>query len=152
MHSQKLQEAIDFALTKHQGQVDKAGRPYFGHVLRVALSVLPYGEEYTIAALLHDVVEDCNITLVEIEQKWGSHVSEAVNALSRRPNEIYSDFVERASKNVISRVVKLADLEDNMQPERIAVLPVEQQGIIQRYAKAYEFLQTAASESHTKGR
>ena len=81
MLSLRAQHAIDFALQMHLSQVDKVGRPYFGHVLRVALAVQHLGEDYFIAGLLHDVVEDCKVSLPEIEEHWGNSVSQVVDAL-----------------------------------------------------------------------
>ena len=143
MISKRMQDAIDFALEKHQGQLDKAGKPYFGHVLRVALSVLHYGEDYFITAILHDVVEDHHIPLSEIESRWGSEVAAAVDSVTRREmpvKETYMTLIHRASENKIGREVKLADLRDNMQPHRIECLPVEQRDIVNRYKRAEKYL------------
>lgn len=156
-----MQSAIDFALEKHSGQVDKGGRPYFGHVLRVALSVLDLGEDYFIAAILHDVVEDCDVPLSFIAEKWGQVVADAVDSVSRRVHpvkETYMSLIERASKNQIGLEVKLADLQDNMQPERIAALPPEGRDILKRYNRALNFLreviykrdQELARQRHTQ--
>ncbi len=141
----KVKEAIDFAVEKHVGQFDKAGKPYIGHPLRVAFSVISFGEKYFITALLHDVVEDCGVLISEIEDRWGKEIAEAVLALSRinEPvKETYKTFIERISINEIARIVKLADIEDNTRPERIACLPIDQQGIVERYRKAKEYLES----------
>ena len=139
MVSLKMQEAIDFAYEIHKNQVDKAGRPYFGHVLRVAITVLPLGEKYFIAAILHDVVEDGGVSLQYIEEHWCKEIADAVESVSRRVNptkEGYMDLIDRAGANLIGIEVKLADLEDNMQPSRIACLPLEMQSIVGRYERA----------------
>ena len=85
MLSERIKSAIDFAIVKHQGQLDKAGKPYFGHVLRVALSVasrqdIPDDDDYFISAILHDVVEDAKVSLAEIEEQWGKVVADAVDS------------------------------------------------------------------------
>jgi (p)ppGpp synthase/HD superfamily hydrolase len=139
MISARMQSAIDFALEEHAGQVDKAGRPYFGHVLRVALSVLHLGENYFITAILHDVMEDCGVTIEYITERWGAEVAFAVNSVSRITlpvKETYMNLIERAALNEIGIEVKLADLEDNMQPEIIAALPPESRDIVKRYERA----------------
>ena len=143
MISKQAKNAIAFALEKHANQVDKAGQPYFLHVLRVALSVAPLGENYFIAAILHDVVEDCGVELSYIAEEWGQEIAEAVDSVSRREKpikETYMSLIHRASLNVIGREVKLADIEDNSSPERIFYLPLEMQGIIKRYEKAKKYL------------
>jgi (p)ppGpp synthase/HD superfamily hydrolase len=145
MISERMQYAIDFALEKHEGQKDKAGRPYFGHVLRVALAVLHLGENYFIAAILHDTVEDCGVSIQFIAEKWGQVVADAVDSVSRRIHpvkETYMNLIERASQNEIGLELKLADLEDNTQPERIAALPPESRDIVKRYDRAKKVLLT----------
>lgn len=132
--------ALDFAYEKHAGQYDKAGKPYVEHVIRVALAVKKYGAKFVIAALLHDTVEDCGVSLATIEEIWGKEIALAVDSLSRREGEIYKDFIRRANKNSIGRIVKLADLEDNSSPERIAALPIENQGITKRYDWAKNYI------------
>ncbi len=141
--SQRMQSALDFAIEKHANQLDKAGRPYFGHPLRVALAVIHLGEDYFITAILHDVCEDCNVTFDEIESKWGSTVAKAVKSVTRIVSPVkepYMSLIERSAWNAIGKEVKLADLRDNMQPDRIASLPTEMQSIINRYKKAYNYL------------
>ena len=139
MLSNKAKQAIDFAYNIHHNQVDKADRPYFGHVLRVALEVWPHGEDYFCAALLHDVIEDGNVKLEEIEKIWGKTIADAVDSVTRRTSpvkETYMELINRAANNPIGRIVKLADNADNSDPERIAALPKEQQFIVKRYRKA----------------
>jgi hypothetical protein len=142
----RMAEAIDFAITKHAGQLDKAGKPYFGHVLRVALAVLDFGEDYFISAILHDIVEDCDVELSYIEQRWGIEVAEAVESVTRRLlpfKETYMNLIERASRNVIGREIKWEDLKDNSKPDRIAALPIESRDIVKRYDRAKKFLLNA---------
>ena len=153
MISARMQSAIDFAIEKHAGQIDKGGKPYFGHVLRVALSVLHFGENYFIAAILHDVVEDCGVDIEYIAERWGNEVALAVVSVSRITfpfKETYMQLIERASLNEIGIEVKLADLEDNMQPERIAALPIESRDIVKRYERAKKFLLAAKQAKETE--
>ena len=143
MISTQMQTAIDFSIEKHAGQIDKGGRPYFGHVLRVALAVLCLGEKYFITAILHDTMEDCGVTFQYIAEHWGLEIAQAVDSVSRRTSpekETYMNLIERASANPIGREVKLADLEDNMQPDRIETLPIDSRDIVKRYTKAKRYL------------
>jgi len=59
-----LEKALTIAYTAHAGQVDKAGEPYILHPLRVMLKMR--SDEEKIVALLHDVVEDTDITLADL--------------------------------------------------------------------------------------
>jgi len=114
-----LERAIAIAAEAHGGQVDKAGAPYILHPLRVMLRVGTPAEQ--IAAVLHDVVEDTPWTLHELAgEGFSPEVVAAVDALTRREGESYEAFVARAGANSVARVVKLADLAENMDMRRLA--------------------------------
>jgi hypothetical protein len=134
--------AIQLCLDAHEGQLDKAGKPYVLHPLRVAFSLWRTSTEDTmITALLHDVVEDTDITLEDLKEYFGEVVADAVDGLTRREGETYTEFILRCKLNPISRQVKLADISDNTRPERIACLPESEQGIVKRYEKAKTVLE-----------
>jgi (p)ppGpp synthase/HD superfamily hydrolase len=85
--SQRFQEAVSYAATLHADQQRKlSGEPYVAHLLAVAALVMEHGgnEDETIAALLHDAVEDQGgmVTLAEIRRRFGSTVAEIVEACS----------------------------------------------------------------------
>lgn len=144
-----MKEAIALACDKHAGVTDKGGKPYFLHVLRVALKVLPYGEDYFITGILHDLVEDTDVTNDYIREVWGDAVAYAVASVTRIEHptkETYMDFVRRSAQNKIGRKVKLADLDDNSDPERIACLPIEQQDIVKRYERARKVILAAEAD------
>jgi GTP diphosphokinase / guanosine-3',5'-bis(diphosphate) 3'-diphosphatase len=145
MASKRLLSAIEFAYEKHQNQKDKAGKPYFFHPLRVMFAVEYLGENAMIAAILHDVIEDCGVTVEYIAEHWGAEVAFAVNSVSRITfpfKETYMNLIERASQNEIGLEVKLADVEDNSKPERIEALPPESRDIVKRYDRAKKVLLT----------
>ncbi|WP_183906072.1 HD domain-containing protein [Rhizobium sp. BK008] len=108
---QHLDHAIQVALTAHEGQADKTGRPFFEHCQRVALLVS--GDERRTIAYLHDVVEKgSGWTLDRLrEDGFAPAIISAVDALTRRPDD---DFVRRAASNPLALPVKQADLEDNL--------------------------------------
>src|SRR5208283_3537210 len=111
-----LQEAIKLATEAHKGQVDKSGNDYITHPLRVMENLKQHGETVQIAGVLHDVVEDTRVLLKEIEEKFGKEVADIVDAVSHRQGEQYFDYIRRAGSNPLGRLVKLADLFDNMSP------------------------------------
>jgi (p)ppGpp synthase/HD superfamily hydrolase len=99
------------------------------------------GDEARIAAVLHDLVEDTEWTLEALRAEgFGDAVVDAIDGLTRRDGEVYLDFCRRAGTNEIARVVKLADLEDNLDPARIAALPEENHSLTDRYRKARAIL------------
>lgn len=138
--SMKVSEAVRFAAQKHAGQTDKHGEPYILHPLRVMLSVREHGPDYMVAAVLHDVVEDCGVSLEEIAVKFGYDIAGAVRDLSHRKGESYMAFVARAKANPIARVVKIADIQDNSLAWRVKP---EWAGKQEQYKRALEFLVAA---------
>ena len=136
--------ARDLAFTKHQGQVDKGGNPYFGHPKRVAERVAAKGgsEQMQMCAYLHDVVEDTDVTFEQLARMgFPEEVVEGVRALTRMEGESYEEFIRRCGKNSIARQVKLADLEDNMDVSRLPG-PLSDDDVIRlnKYLKAYHYL------------
>ena len=113
-----LERAIAIAASAHAGQLDKGGHPYVLHPLRMVVRL--DGTDERIVAALHDVVEDCGISLAQLrEEGFSEAVVEAVASVTKRPGEAYDAFVARAALNPIGRRVKLADLEDNSDLSRI---------------------------------
>ncbi|HBL25927.1 MAG TPA: GTP pyrophosphokinase [Acidobacteria bacterium] len=138
-----LERAIAIAAEAHAGQTDKAGAAYILHPLRVMFRV--FSTEERIAAVLHDVVEDTPWTLERLrEEGFSEAVVTAVDALSRRTGETYEKFVARAALHPIGRVVKRADLEDNMDLSRLPHHPTEaDRARLERYRRALAVLDGA---------
>lgn len=130
----RLDRAIALAAAVHQGQVDKGGAPYILHPLRVMLRQLD--DERRIAAVLHDVVEDGDITLDTIRADFGDAVAQAVDALTRREGESYDAFVDRCAANAIARDVKRSDIKDNLDLSRLPTITPRDQERADRYRQA----------------
>ena len=128
-----LQEAIRIATEAHKGQVDKANQPYINHLVRV--TSLVKGEEAKTVAMLHDVVEDTEITLEELSEIFPTYIVAAVNAVSRRKNETYFEFIARAASNNLGQIVKQADVQDHINNSE--AIPAS---LIKRYQKAISIL------------
>ena len=137
-----LEKAIIFATKKHAGQLDKADKPYILHPLAVMMKLGT--EQEQIVAVLHDVMEDCGVTAEELSNEGFSRcIIEAVEAISRRKDkgETYREYIQRCEKNTLAVMVKFADLEHNMSPERAKALPEdERRGLEKRYMKALYYL------------
>ena len=82
---ERIKQAYDFIIEKHSTQFRKSGEPYYHHLVEVAyiLASLQCGPDTIIAGLLHDVVEDTDVTVEEIKKKWGEDVSKIVDALTK---------------------------------------------------------------------
>lgn len=139
----ELPQAIVFAADAHRGQVDKGGRPYFLHVMRVAADLSLTTDHECMAGLLHDVVEDTPVSLEDLRTAGvPAPVVEAVDALSRREGEVYMDYIVRCGADPIARKVKIADIKDNLSPARMQGLPEsEQRSMTKRYQRALGILE-----------
>ncbi|MEU7000943.1 HD domain-containing protein [Nonomuraea sp. NPDC046570] len=116
-----VDDAIALAAEAHQGQVDKAGRPYIEHPLRVMGRVS--GEYARMAAVLHDVLEDTDLTVAELRAAGcPERVIAAVQALTKHSGEPLAASMARAAGNPIAMVVKRADIADNSDPARLGML------------------------------
>ncbi|MGC8461976.1 MAG: HD domain-containing protein [Candidatus Dormibacteria bacterium] len=120
-----LEDAIALAVRAHDGQPDKgSGAPYITHCFRVMDAVAPFGRDYQITAVLHDAIEDTDLTVQDLLSKGcPRHIVEAILSVTKRPREDYTELVHRAALNPIGRIVKLADNLDNSSEERLRLLP-----------------------------
>lgn len=112
-----IQESILNMMAFHDGQLDKSGVPYFSHPLRVMLRI-GIGDECAAhhAALLHDVMEDCDVTRLQLlDLGYSEEVVEMVELLTHITGNTYRDYIRRimASGNTGAQLIKLADLYDN---------------------------------------
>lgn len=134
-----LEKAIAMAVKAHQGQLDRAGRPYILHPLAVMLRMET--EEAMIVAVLHDVVEDSPLTLDDLRAAgFSDAVVAAIDALSNRAGESYPDFIERLSHNPLAVQVKLGDLQDNMDIRRLPEVGEKDIERLQKYRVAWRQL------------
>ncbi len=132
-----LNQAIIIAARAHEGQLDKGGHPYILHPLRVMLQCQTEAER--ICAVLHDVVEDTNITLEYLrEQGFTDEILTALACLTKRDGESYDDFISRVLQNELASRVKLADLRDNMDLSRIQTPSNEDEARMRKYQRAVD--------------
>ena len=124
---ERLRQAFEFGLKAHEGQTRESGEPYFTHPLHVAclLAEMRLDIDTLITALLHDTVEDCNVTLQDIRNVFGDSVAmlvDGVTKLSRlelqsvdtKQAENFRKFVLAVGKDIRVLLVKLSDRTHNM--------------------------------------
>ena len=134
-----LDRAIELAKQHHEGQTDKAGKPYIEHPLRVMNQV--ESEEEKIVAVLHDIVEDTDISLDDLRSEgFSEEVVSAVECLTKQDGENYDSYIERISFNSLAVKIKLADLEDNSDLTRLPEVTDKDLERIEKYDKALEKL------------
>ena len=136
-----LGRAISIAAEAHAGQKDRAGAPYILHPIRLMIQM--DSENAMMAAVLHDVVENSVWTLDDLRKEgFSNEVLNAVDSLTHRDKEgeDYWDYIQRAKSDPIAIKVKLADLEDNLNPDRLNEVTEKDEKRFDRYRKAQEML------------
>src|SRR5476651_740063 len=131
--NEQIKHALEFAIAAHGDQKRVAGDPYMTHPIAVAETVADWGlqSEVVVTALLHDVVEDTDVTLKQIEEEFGSKVAELVDGVTKlrlssspRPQldsarlehntENIRKLLLAATKDFRVMLIKLADRLHNM--------------------------------------
>ena len=137
----ELTKALGIAVSAHEGQTDKAGKPYILHPLEVAAKQKTY--EGVIVALLHDVVEDSEYTIEDLKKEgFPENVIEAVQLLTHEKGVPYADYIKAIYRNKIAKSVKIADLTHNSDLSRLPVVTekdIERNG---KYERALSYLRT----------
>lgn len=149
-------DTVEFIQEAHRGQTDAAGKPYWTHPKRVAGIVAKMdgsGDQEELIALLHDVIEDTKHTAGSLLARgYSMETVMGVVLVSRDKDKgTYAEFIQSIADSGFRPAmrVKLADLEDNTDPERVAQLPAEKQGIVKRYEKAKAVLRAALEPDHS---
>ena len=137
-----LARAIEIAASAHRNQVDKGGKPYILHPIRVMMSLNSENEK--IVGVLHDVVEDSDEWGFERLRKEGfqENILSALKSVTKASEaEDYQKFIKRAARNQIGRNVKIADIRDNLDVTRIDVLNERDLIRINKYKAALKLLE-----------
>jgi len=152
-----LDKAYEFAVRSHEGQLRKSGEPFVNHPIEVALILaeLHLDTATLKAALLHDTVEDSDVTLSQVHDEFGSEVSELVDGVTKLGRIEFESLSEQQSNNLRKMLIamakdirviliKLADRLHNMRT--LAALPPER-----RLDKARETMEIYAPLAHRLG-
>lgn len=116
METNRFDKALEFASKKHEGQFRVGGKPYISHPFEVAkiLKEKGYGEDYQIAGLFHDLLEDTDATEEEILSFSNENVLNAVKLLTKEEGYIMDEYVNRIKNNPIAKAIKAADRLHNL--------------------------------------
>ena len=106
----ELWKAYEFGQNKHSGQKRKSGEPYFNHCMAVAKTLAEWNMDITtiIAGLLHDTIEDTNVTIEDLKLQFGEDVSELVNGLSKIKDIEFSTRRQRQAENFMKLLLSVA--------------------------------------------
>lgn len=139
LYTPLTKKALHLCFQKHKNQLDKSGMPYVFHPFHVAEAMT---DEYSICtALLHDVVEDTDITLAQLcDMGFPHEVIDAISAMTHNDDTDYFDYVRSLKSNPIAKAVKLADLEHNSDLSRLDTVTEKDIQRFEKYKKAIEIL------------
>ncbi len=129
-------------MENHKGQKDKAKKPYILHPLRLMMSVDT--DEEKIVAVMHDIVEDSEISLDDLRNEgFSDEILSAIECVTKKDGEDYDAFIERIAQNPLAIKVKLADLEDNMDLTRLSKVTEKDLERVEKYKLAKQQLLNA---------
>lgn len=116
IYTELTNKALKIAYNAHHGQVDKSGIPYIFHPVHLAEQM--DDEISCCAALLHDVVEDTDVTMEELSWEFPSEVIEALKLLTHGEDAEYFTYVRAIKDNPIAKKIKLVDIAHNSDQTR----------------------------------
>lgn len=142
IYTELTNKAMKIAYEAHHGQVDKGGIPYIFHPYHLAEQM--DDEVSTCAALLHDVVEDTDVTFADLEKEFPQEVIDVLKLLTHAEDEDYYVYVRRLKNNPTAKRIKLADIAHNSDQSRLTGTdrdtPDVKEYFRKKYAKAIDIL------------
>ena len=140
IYTELTKKAMKLCFAAHKDQLDKSGLPYVFHPFHLAEQMA--NELTTVAALLHDVLEDTDYTSDDLrEMGFPEEVLEALRLLTHDDATPYLDYVDRLKTNPIARAVKLADLRHNSDLTRLDHVDERALARAEKYRKAIDLLE-----------
>ena len=141
IYTPMTKRAMTIAYNAHHGQVDKVGTPYIFHPIHLAEQM--DDEISCCVALLHDTVEDTDVTFADLEKEFPREVLDALRLLTHTDGVDYFDYVRAIKQNPVAVKVKLADLAHNSDQTRRTgtdISPEQSAKWTEKYSKAREIL------------
>lgn len=139
IYTNLTKKAMKIAYNAHLNQVDKSGMPYIFHPIYIAERM--DDEESTIVALLHDTIEDSDLTICDLKMEgFSESVIKALECLTHDKNIQYEEYIQRIKDNPLAKKVKKVDLEHNSLLERLEIVDESVMNRLKKYEKAKEML------------
>jgi len=146
-----LETAIRLAAKVHKGQVDRFGKPYVLHVMRVMMRGHDFEEQ--VLGALHDVLERSQLTMEDLAKKgFPPRVLKAMDHITRREGETYEQYIERVMQDNLAIRVKVHDLADKMDLLHVATLSHADLKRYNRQLAAYHRIKKMVEESKARMR
>lgn len=145
-----LEKAIEIAVEAHRGQIDKAGKIYILHPMRVMLR--GKNETEMIVGILHDTVEDTPVTLDMLRMEgFSEEILAAISCITKEKGEDYGHFINRVLTNPLATQIKLYDIEDNMNRDRIPFPTPKDEARFAKYEKYHGVILNKLKEYEKQG-
>ena len=139
INTKLTRKAMIIAYNAHQNQFDKANVPYIYHPIHIAEQMDTEAE--CIVALLHDVVEDTNITFDYLEKEFSKDVIDILKVLTHDKKLDYLEYIRNVKNNPIATKIKLADLKHNSDITRLDIITETDLKRMEKYKMALEILE-----------
>lgn len=141
LYTPLTKKAMKLAFEAHKNQTDKTGLPYIYHPIHLAEQMTD--ETTTCVALLHDVVEDTDVTFEQLDAAgFSAEVIAALRLLTHDESVPYLEYVQEIKTNPIAKAVKLADLNHNSDLTRLDTVDEKALKRVEKYKKAMELLES----------
>ena len=142
IYTEMTKRALALCFEAHKDQKDKSGLPYVFHPFHLAEQM--EDEDTTIVALLHDVIEDTEYTIEDLQKAgFTQNVISAIALMTHDPQVPYMEYVRAIKSNPIARAVKLADLRHNSDMTRLDIITQRDEERAQKYLDAIVVLEEA---------
>ncbi len=136
IYTELTKRAMKLAYEAHHGQTDKGGLPYIFHPYHLAEQM--DDEISTCAALLHDVVEDTDVTFDDLEKEFPHEVLDVLKLLTHDEDEDYYEYVRRLKDDPVAKKIKLADIAHNSDQSRLIGSDFDNPEVKAYFEKKYE--------------
>ena len=136
-----LAKAIALASEKHMGQFDRGGMPYILHPLKVMYYLKTDDMELMAIAMMHDIVEDCNVSFKELEEMgYTKRIIETLRLLTKMPGQTEAEYLAGIKSSPDAILVKMADLRHNSDIRRLKGISEKDVARMKKYNRMYEEL------------
>ena len=139
INTKLTKKAMIIAYNAHMNQIDRAGVPYIYHPIHLAEQMDT--EIECIVALLHDVVEDTDVTFEQLKKEFSGEVIEVLRLLTHDKNTDYMEYIMKLKKNPIAKKIKIADIKHNLDETRLEKVTLKDIARRNKYKKALEILE-----------
>ena len=139
IYTELTKKAMRISFESHKNQTDKNNIPYIYHPIHLAEQMTD--EDSICVALLHDVVEDTDITFEDLEKEgFSKDIIDAIRLMTHDESVPYMEYIKLIKTNSIATVVKLADLKHNSDLTRLDVVDEKATKRAEKYKTAIELL------------